>query len=62
MAASLFAVALNVEKNSGMIMVQVIGGGSSLLSAFHGIQRACVRDISLFVVQHVAEVNLNQPL
>ena len=36
--------------------------GRSLLSAFHRIKRACVRDTALSVVQHIAEVNLNQPL
>lgn len=36
--------------------------GRSLLSAFHRIKSACVRDTALSVVQHIAEVNLNQPL
>lgn len=40
-------------------MVQVKG---SLLSAFHHIKRACVRDTALSVVQRMAKVSLNQPL
>lgn len=34
----------------------------SLLSAFYRIKRACVRDTALSVVQHIAKINLNQPL
>lgn len=34
--------------------------GSSLLSAFPRIKGVCVRDTALSVVQHIAEVSLNQ--
>lgn len=37
-------------------------GKGSLLSTFHGIKRASVRDTSLSVVQRAAEVSLYQPL
>lgn len=58
MAADSFAFALKAEKNSGWIMAQI---GRSLLSAFHRIKRACVRDTELSVAQPITEVNLNQP-
>lgn len=50
-----------IEKNSRR-RGSVAGQGGSLLSAFHHIMRACVRDSALSVVQHMAKVTLNQLL
>lgn len=53
------AFALEAENNFCVDNAQIEG---SLLSAFHRIKRACVRDTALSVTRRIAEVNLNQPL
>lgn len=53
------AFALEAENNFCVDNAQI---ERSLLSAFHRIKRACVRDTALSVARRIAEVNLNQPL
>lgn len=59
MAADSFTLPLKAEKNLCGDNAQI---ERSLLSAFHHIKRACIRDTTLSVVWHIAEVNLNQHL